>query len=252
MNREKLRENVAVVVIVYTIGLPIVVGVFILTCLGVIKVENPEDRPALEPGMWILPNHNDVWDCMAEVFITPALFFRQWLLHPLTLLPWFTPDGRNFTDNPGWAWLRARAVPIQREKDGETNRTIREARGMVRVLTVLKAVLVHFFEGGRTCTFKGKLLRSKRGKALRPVKPSVGWVWKHSKAKVVLVRIENGEAPQRPGKKLFSWPNFRRGRVIIRFGKPMEFSADLESKSPTDLAKMIEDASLSLADDTNK
>lgn len=240
----KFLANLVVVLVAYTIGLAIGIAMIVGKRIGAVKIFNPENFPKLGTKLAIFGNHSDAWDFMAELFILPALLFPHYLLHPLKLVPWFTPDKHNFTDKWYWAWLRPRAISVERNKG---NTAIKEARKMISVLNDFNGVLIHFPEGGRTCTGKNFLVSSK-GKKIRVLKPSAGWLILKTQASVFPVWIENGEAPLQPGKRLFSWPNFKRGPIIVRFGKLMKFSEQLSSKSALELTDIIAKNLLNLAD----
>jgi hypothetical protein len=59
--------------------------------------------------------------------------------------------------------------------------------------------------------------------------------------------LENGQAPDQPGKKLFSWPNFKRGQIVVKFGKVMEPDKELD-RSPSEITDIIAKDLLELAD----
>lgn len=241
----KVLSNIAVIIVAYTIGFWAVLIYIFLRCMGRVRISCVGKMPRLRKEMIIISNHPDLLDCMYEIFLVPSLFFRQWLLNPVRFVPWFTPDGRNFTDKWYWAWLRPRAISINRAARA---RATSEVRKMLRVLTGFKGVIVHFAEGGRTCTYKGKPRQSIRGKEIRPLKPFVGWLWQKTEACLLLVWVENGDVPQKPGKQLFSWPNFKRGSIVVRVGRPIAFSERLRLKTAAELTEIISRNLLMLAD----
>jgi len=156
----KILDTLLILFCVYVVG-PIIWIIFlILKWTANIKIINPENFPKLRPGMIIVSNHPDLLNCMYEIFLLPAIFFPQIALHPIKLMPWFTLDGRNFTDKWYWVWLKPRAISVQRDKTGGG---VRAARKMLSVLGELTGVLIHFPEAGRTCTGK-KFLLSRSGK----------------------------------------------------------------------------------------
>ena len=238
---KKFFTNLAIIIAVYTIGLGVRIVFLVFKQVGRIKIVNPGNFPELKPGMLIVSNHPDLFDCMYEVFLIPALFFPQFYLHPLKLAPWFTLDERNF-GNWYWAWLKPRAIPIRRcvEAGG-----VREVRKMFDVLH--NGVIIHFPEGGRTCTGKNFQL-SNGGKKIRTLKSSVGWLALKTQATVVTIWVENGEVMHQPGKKLFSWPNFKRGQIVVKFGQPIELNERLMAMSSFELTNVITESLLYLAD----
>lgn len=243
---KKFLSNIAVVAAMYTVGLSARILFLIFKWSGRITIVNPENFPDLESRMMIVANHSDLFSCMFEIFLIPALVFpiRRILLHPLKSAPWFTPDKRNFTDKWYWAWLRPRAISVQRGKNGKG---AGEARKMLDVLGRLKGKIVHFPEGGRTCTGKNHR-RSRRGKPMRELGLSVGWLALKTQAPVWPIWLEHGEVKLHPGKKLFSWPRFGRGPITVKFGKLMRMDEGLMAKSPAELTRVIAKNLLELAD----
>jgi len=236
-----------VLTVAYTICLVATVLYLFLRMTGRIEIRSQGGGPRLRPGMLILPNHPDVWDCMAEVFLVPAVFWPQVLLNPIKFMPWFTPDGRNFTDKWYWAWLRPRAIPIRRFRSPGTNGR-KEAKNIIGVLNEFKGVIVHFAGGGRDCTYAGELLQSTKGKKMRPLNPIVGRIWAKTKSAILPIWIDNGDFSQQPGKPLFSRPNFKRGKVVITIGRPIEFSEKMGNKGALELTRIISENLLALAD----
>lgn len=219
-----------ILLVVYTVG-PAIRTVFLFfKWIGKIKIANQE-IPRLEPGAIVIANHPDLLDCMFEIFLVPAIFFPQIALHPLRLAPYFTPDRRNFTDKWWWAWLRPMAISVDRSKE---HGGVREARKMLDTASEHKRVMMLLPEGGRTCT--GKIFRWSRSKRkkIRDLKRSVGWLISRTQAPVLTMWLENGNPPDQPAKRLFSWPSFKRGPILVRLGKFMQFSREDDSVQITD------------------
>jgi 1-acyl-sn-glycerol-3-phosphate acyltransferase len=118
---------------------------------------------------------------------------------------------------------------------------------MLDVLNRLKGKIVHFPEGGRTCTGKD-LLRSRRGKLMRHLGVSTGWLALKTQAPVWPIWLEHGEVKPQLGKKLFSWPRFGREPITIVFGKLMRMDEGLMSKSPAEFTEVVATNLLNLAD----
>jgi len=243
--KKKIFETLLILFAVYVVGSIIWVVLLALKGLNKVRIVSPENLPKLEPGMIIVSNHPDLLNCMYEIFLLPAIFFPQIALHPIKLMPWFTPDKHNFTDKWYWAWLKPRAISVQRDN---ASKGASEARKMLGVLKEQFGVLVHFIEPGRTCTGKSFLFSKNKNKKIRTPKSSVGWLALKTESSVWSVWLENGEAPLQPDKKLFSWPSFSRGSIIVKYGKIMEASAEIGAMSPRELTGVIAENLLELAD----
>lgn len=242
---KKFFANIVVLFVIYVIGSAARITFVLLKWAGKIRIVNPENFPKLKPGMLVVSNHPDLLDCQYENFLIPAILFPQIILHPFKLKPWFTPDKHNFTDKWYWAWLRPMAISVQR---GEG---VQGAGGAIKMLNILsshKGIMIYSPEGGRTCT-GNKFQFSNSGKnKIRILKSSVGWLVLKTKASIIPIWLENGEVPHQPGKKLFSRPNFKRGQIIIKFGKPMELDEETMLKGPFEITNIIAKNLLELAD----
>jgi len=163
-------------------------------------------------------------------------------MHPLTLAPWFTPDRRNFTDRWWWFWLKPMAISVDRDK-----KNIGETRKMFDAANERNRVMMLFPEGGRTCT--GKVFQFSRSgkKKIRLLKHSVGWLVLKTQAPVFTMWLENGQVPDQPGKKLFSWPNFKRGPIVIKLGIIIEFYEGIREDS-SEITSIVAKNLLELAD----
>ena len=240
---QKLLTNLWIIAVMYTFCVVLRLVYLVQRWVGRIEIIAPENFPGYdEPRLLAVSNHQDVYDCMYEVFLVPALFMPlgRILLHPVKSAPWVTPDEQNFMENPVWQVLiGSRAIGVRRGKSGWQSRELRR-------LYAVRGIAVTQPEGGRTCTARpGQLVYSKAGRKMRKLKHSVGWLAQHGFS-VWPVWIENGDVPQQPGKRLFSWPNFRRGKVVVKFGRLMRFPEG--TKSATELTAIIEKNLLRLAD----
>ncbi len=234
------------VVAVYTIGFAFWIVFSIFKLIGKVRIVNPDNLPRLKPGTIIISNHPDLMDCMYEIFLIPALFYSQFFFHPLKCSPYFTLDKKNFKDKWYWNWwLGDRAIAIQR---GAGNGRVAEAKEIVDVLGVHKGIIVHFGEGGRTCTGNKFQLSPSGKRKIRPLKPSVGWLVLKTQACVITIWLENGPMIHQPGKRLFSLPKLRRGEIVVKIGKTMEANKKLMAMSPSELTEIISANLLELAD----
>jgi len=243
---KKFFDNLLILFSVYVIG-PISGSVLlVLKLTGNIKVINPGDLPKLKPGTLLVSNHPDLFDCMYEIFLVPTLFFPQAIFHPLKLAPWFLPDKHNFMDKWYWFWWKPRMIPISRGE--KSNSRVSEAREMLKVLTQKSGIIIIFPERGRTNSGR-EFVYSKAGKRIRPISDSVAWMALKAQISVIVpVWLENSNGTQDPAKRLFSWPNLKRGPAIIKFGKPMKLSDHSETADYSQLTDKITQSLLGLAD----
>jgi len=242
----KFIDNLLILFSVYVIG-PISAIIFlILALIGYIKVANIKNLPKLRPKMILVANHPDLFDCMYELFLVPTLFLPQAIFHPLKFSPWFLPDKHNFADKWFWFWWKSRMIPVTR---GEGNGSgMGGAREMFRVLDQKSGIVIIFPERGRTNSGKN-FLYSKGGKRIRPISESIGWVALKAQVPVIIpIWLENINGVQSPAGKLFSWPNFKRGQAIVKFGKPIELPDYAKTEDHARFTEKIAKSLLELAD----
>ena len=243
---KKLIGNIGILFMVYVVG-SVARIIYLCRLMGCTRVVNPENFPKVEPGLLIGANHSDLRDCMYEILLVGAFLYPQIARHPFKLAPWFVLDKSNFTDKWYFCWLRSSAVSVQR---GVGKSKVSEARKITAILKNHDRILFYFPEGGRTCTVPESALQfSAGGKKMRPFKPTLGWMVQMTKAPVFLIWTEERTAaPQQPGKPLFSWPNFKRGPITIKFEKPMLYFEEFDTMAPAEISKMITLRLLELAD----
>lgn len=242
---KRFLKGLSTVFFVYLAGIIVLAIYGVLRLSGMIRFVMVGKFPKLKPGTFIVSNHPDIFDCMYEIFLLPTIFARQIFFHPIKLAPWFTPDRRNFTDKWYFSWLRARAISIQRGGLAQTKAI--EARAMLTALKNQDGLVMHFPEGGRTCTAEN-IIRSKKGMMMRELVASTGWMIAKTKAPILPIWFDNGPIEIVPDKRLFSWPNFGKGQIIIKVGEVIETSDGLSEKDPAEITRLITAKMLDLAD----
>lgn len=233
--------------VIYTVGFGAWILFMILKMFGKLKVINQKKIPKLEPGIMIICSHKDIWNCMLEIWLLPGIFFPQVCWHPIKLAPCFTPDKHNFTDKWYWFWLRPLAVPAQRDKKTGDREG---AKKLLDIAASKQRTMMLFPEGGRTCTGKNFTYSNNGTKKIRTLKDSLGGLVLRTHAPVALVWMEEKiDAPDEPGKKLFSRPTLKRGPIIIKFGKTLQFQEELLTMNKSCLTDLIAKEFLELAEE---
>ena len=83
---------------------------------------------------------------------------------------------------------------------------------------------------------------------IRIPKSSIGRLALKTGSPVWLVWLENGEVSLQPNKKLFSWPNFKRGLIVVKYGEIIEMDENLRATNATEVTDVITKNLLELAD----
>ena len=192
-----------------------------LRLLGRLKIIALKDQSVSLEKTILVANHPS----LLEPVLVPLSFFRKYALHPLRLLPWNVPERSHFYDPWFFAWSRCHSIPVDRQdRSLATNKAT--LRKMKQVLQDGQPLIL-FAEGGRT--FKGKEFSySAKGKRLRKLQKGVAWLVKQTGARVLPIWIDGSEKVF-PYKERF--PKFWRARIIIKVGRPLNFSASLSTEA---------------------
>lgn len=242
----KTIDKLLLVFIVCTVGLAAWFSALVFRCLALLNV--PWNVPKLKPGMIIISNHPDLFDCMYEIFLLGAIFFPQIVRHPIKLAPVFTPDRKNFTAKWWWAWLRPFAIAIQR--NGPDAERFHEAKLILGAVKDRSRTMLLFPEPGRTCTGK-EFHYSETRRRVRIMSEAAGLAVKRTHVPFAVVWMEQEiPAPNFPGKPLFSFPNFRRGAIRVRLGKTVHLNGQLDTMNRHEVSALIERNLLETADAT--
>ncbi len=207
----------------------------VLKKAGRIKISYQEKIPYHQGNLILVANH----PTLLEPVITNFAFFTRYVFHP-RLVPWNTPDRKNFYE-PRWCWcFRSRSVPIDRQQ-GQISLSRQSVRKIKEILQA-RQVLILFPEGGRT--FKGKeLVFSRAGKRIRKLKEGAAWLVKQTGAAVVPMWIDGSETVLPNGK--FPFPRFWKGKIVVKIGHPLSFPDDVSRQGITQTITL---ALLELAD----
>lgn len=241
---DSIKDRILIVLAIYTVGLLLGLLLYFLRFLNWvyagwgIKVQHWERFPKKQKGVLIVSNHPS----LLEVLIVPALFFRDYILHPFDFSPWNIPDKKNYFDNwYWWAWAKIRLVPVDRENDRESFKALRRVKEILN----LGGIVILYPEGGRT--FKGKgFFHSKKGKKIRKLKEGIGWLILRTNPLIVPIWIDGAEKvlPNKIGKLYHCLPNFLNC-VTVKIGKPIH----IEDKSKGQITQEVALSLLELADE---
>jgi len=255
----KLKERVAILLVVYPVGAFLAILFFAFRALAWIKIWHWEKFPIYkrnpglyENGLIVVSNHPHLLGCMFEVWL-PVLFYRDYLRYPFRLRPFSVPDKSNFPDKWYWRWIKPVAVPINRNGKAEDAR-----HEMKRLIEILKSggICVIFAEGGRTFTGT-KFQRSAKGKRVRILDRGVALLAQKTGAAILPIWVEDvnktssvDNADNLDPKKLYHrFPKFWEG-VIVKVGDITRFEG-IQFKGKPGGEKIVQDltnALLELAD----
>jgi len=238
---KKVIDTIVFLGITYPYGVLSGIIFQILCALRVIRVLYWERFPHRQDNLILVSNHPS----LLEPFLLPALFFREYLFHPLKFAPWSTPDRGNFYNRWYWFWLRPRVIPISRNNRQD------ETRGFLQMIEIISSggIIILFPEGGRT--FKAKeVLLSEGGKKLGRLKKGIGLLALRTGAEVLPVWVEGTDKvlPNAPD-RLFVPPNLRGGRITIKIGKLLRFQKNSPYLTKEQITQIIANALLELADE---
>ncbi len=212
---DKTINRIALLVVIYTIG--VIVGYLfcLLRVLGRIRILHPERLPHKQGNLVVVSNHPS----LVEPFLLPALFFKEYFFHPIKLRVWSIPDKKNYYDRWYLFWLRPVTIPVDR---GNEREELRAFLKMKKIL-ILGGRIIFFPEGGRT--FKGdEFFYSETGKKLRILKEGAGLLVAKTGATVLSIWVEGTDKvlPNSPEKLYHCFPRFWE-KVTIKIGEPLKF-----------------------------
>jgi len=236
--KRSLANTLLFLATTYVYGVLLGIFFYFLRVAGIIRVIHSERFPRWQRKLILVSNHPS----LLEPFLLPALFFREYLFHPLKYAPWSTPDVNNFYREWYWFWIRPRAIPIDRSQRKKEN------TAFFQIKEVLDAgeIVILFPEGGRT--YKGKeFLYSKKGKKIRRLKNGIGLLVAKTKALVLPVWVEStdGLLPCSLN-ELISFLKLR-GKITIKIGGVLNLANPCHRKES--ITRKIEEALLKLADE---
>lgn len=245
--KDKLVDKLVILVAVYTIGVLLAVLFNLFRVLKRIRILHWERFPdyrcnpeLYKNGLIVVSNHPS----LLEPILLPALFWKEYLLHPIQLSPWSTPDKTNYYDKWYLFWLRPVAIPINRNNQWEARRSF---FSMKRILSSGR-ILIGFPEGGRTSSSQSNdfFYSPIKKKKLRILKEGFGLLIKKTNPLVLPVWVDDAEKiiPNVAG-RLYSFPRLWN-KVTIKIGTPLNFGND---KSREEICQKLATILLNLADE---
>ncbi len=238
------KDKILLVLAIYTIGLLLGLLLYFLRFLNWvyagwgIKVQHWDRFPKRQKKVLVVSNHPS----LLEVVLVPALFSRDYIVHPFDFSPWNVPDKKNYFDNwYWWAWAKVRLVPIDRTNNREAFKALRRVKEILN----LGGIVILYPEGGRT--FKGKsFFYSEKGERIRQLKAGVGWLVLKTNPLIIPVWIDGAEKvlPNKPDKLYYCLPNFSNC-ITVRIGKPINIQGNDKEEITQEIALSL----LKLADE---
>lgn len=228
-------DQLLLCLVVYPLGLTLGVLFNLLQLTGHIRVIGLERLRTTRGRLILACNHLS----LLEPIFLPLLFLHRCWWNPWRI-PWCTPDLKNYSW--WWAWLRPRAVFVER---GKRRAEMRALRRLAAVLRTGGSVII-FPEGGRTCSGTNQVF-SPRGKELRQIKPGLSWLVKKTGVAVLPVWVEGTDQvlPNKTGRLYHCLPRWRGKQVTIRIGLPIHFDPACRRQF---VSSFLESALLALAD----
>lgn len=237
----------------YVIGPMTVLFCLIRLLSGTIRIVNRENLPNTNSSIVVICNHPNLCNIMLEITLLIALLCYRCFRHPIGLMYKFTMDAFNF---PLLNWLLgSNAILITRDAKDSENGNVdkrKEMRRMAAAIDEDDCTLIHFPEGGRTDTADtdkngkpGIFVYSESGE--RRMRPLLR-IPKKTGAPILIIWMEQkGRGFQRRPKKLFPWPNFGGGPIIIKVGELIPYET-IKDMSPRHLRDLVTKKLLALAD----
>jgi len=244
---KKIVKNIGVFLVVYTIVIFIAFLMYLFKLFGRLKILHWERFPThrsnsgvYKNGLIVVSNHIS----LLEPLMLPALFYQDYLPHPIKFIPYSVPDRKNY-DRWFWFWARARMIYVERGNPRE------ELRAFQRIKKVLNAgkIVIIFPEGTRT--FKAKSYSySAGGKKIGHLEEGIAYLILKTGATVLPIWVEGADEffPNtiwaEGQKSKFPFPRFWK-KVTVKVGKPVKF----EKTNKTDIIQKVANTLLELADE---
>jgi 1-acyl-sn-glycerol-3-phosphate acyltransferase len=198
VNNRSLGDKIIILFLIYPIAVFLAILFIVFRAFGKIKVLKQEHIPHRKGNLIILSNHPS----LVEPILLPVMFYKNYLLHPLKLIPYSTPDKKNYYDRWYWRWLLKHVtIPIDRSNPQERSTAF---RAMVKILKSDGTIIV-FGEGGRTKKGTHFFYSPLKRKRIRPLQEGVASLIRKTGASVLPVWVDHEEKSLKvPDKVYFS------------------------------------------------
>lgn len=244
--KDSFADKIIILGAVYTIGVILAVLLGLFRVFRRIRILHWKRFPRGQGGLILISNHPS----LLEPILLPALFYKDYLLHPLKFSPWSTPDKTNYYDRWYWFWLRPRAIPIDRDNPVKGLRTFTNLKKVIQS----GKILILFPERGRTETALSRgqtFLYSQGGeKKIATLSEGIAWLILKTDAPVFFIWVEGTDKffPNtiwiKGQKSRFPLPRFG-GRITIKIGKTVKF----EKTNKVDIIQKVAMTLLELGDE---
>lgn len=215
------KEKLRLYLLVYTIGLLFAVAYFILRIRGDVKIQGKLPKPNGR-SLVVVSNHPST----VETLLLIGLLSRLYLLSP-RLAPWSTPTMKHFSRLSGRIWnlMQERAILVPEGRAG----LVSWFRRMGEIIGGAEpAITIIFPEGNRTF-LTDSVPVGDSGQRLGPVQPGVATLIARAKVRplVLPIWVEGADRvmPNSREKLVTGWPQWHRGPIVLRIGKPIDFPA---------------------------
>lgn len=220
---KKVQESIKVLMLAYSFGALLGIVFNLLRLFGRIKIIHPERFPRWQEKLVLIANHPSY----LETFLLPALFFRQYYIHPIKFIPWSTPKA-TYYDKWFFVPFRPRSIRVE---EGNRKMEIQALRNMIKVLKEGYGEII-FPEGRRTrkatdTDKDNKDIILRKGKAIRVLKPGVARLVLVEGVTVLFIWIDGAEKMMPPGSY---FPRLWK-KMTIKLGNPMKFQGYKRSQS---------------------
>jgi len=238
---EKIWDDIKTLLAVYTMG---VFLAFLMGCLkvfGVIQILNRERFPRNKGNLIVVFNHPSLF----EPILVPVLFWRDYMRHPIKLLPISTPDRKNF-DRWFWFWAKPSFIFIDRDNPRKAVQALRKMENVLNSGGILSIPP----EGTRTFKAQGHLHSEVRKKKLGILQSGVAHLILKTDCTILPVWIDGAEEffPNtiwiKGQKSRFPFPRFWK-KVTVKIGKPLK----LEKTDKVNITQKLVTTLLELADE---
>lgn len=241
---KKIWKNIKTLLAVYTMGVFLAFLMGALKVFGVIKIINQKRLPRNTGNLIAVFNH----PALPETILVPVLFWRDYIRHPIKLLPMSTPDRKNF-DKLFWFWAKPSFIFIDRDN---SRRAVEALHKMENVLNS-GGILSIPPEGTRTFKAESYFHSRVHRKRLGILQSGVARLIQKTDCTILPIWIDGADRFLRntlwvdKNHSKFSFPNFSE-QIIVKIGNPVKFK-ETERADKAKIIQKVANMLLQLADE---